>query len=551
MRHISLAAQFCLAVYAALVPLTVVVVQAGLISRKRLEVNTRRLVQVRKVKELAGSSLALLLTQETITQSILLNPDRMSEAPRKIDAYDHNLATFEEMRKLTRSPELLGLVHQLARMEEEQLRPADTAILERVGEGDFDGARRVYRERYDPARDAYEQLVRQLDKLAERVAAGTQREIEQANQNALYFVTIALLCGIALVGIVVLTVGRRMSRRLNGMVGILDAVSSGDLTQRLDSDSGDEVGRLGTRLNVTLERVGHTIAEIDGQSASLATASEELTDVSQQMGANAEETSMQAAGVAAAAGQVSRNVLTVATSTEEMTVSIREIARHACEAARIAENASVLARNTHGTVEKLGESGTEIGNVVKVISRVAEQTHMLALNATIEAARAGEAGQGFAVVAQEVKELARETARSSDDIRARINRMQEHTSDAVAAIREILSIIDQLDSISGTIAGAVEEQAATTNEISRNVAEAAQGSAQIAETMDSVAQVAGSTSEGAARAQLAATRLASMAGELTSLLSQFQYGGVSTAASPVPEEAQPPPPRKQPCTVSA
>ena len=202
---------------------------------------------------------------------------------------------------------------------------------------------------------------------------------------------------------------------------------------------------------------------------------QELTSVSQQMAANAEETAAQANVASAAAEQVSKNVTTVATGAEEMGASIKEIAKNANEAARVATSAVKVAEKTNATVAKLGESSAEIGNVIKVITSIAQQTNLLALNATIEAARAGEAGKGFAVVANEVKELAKQTAKATEDISRKIEAIQADTKGAVEAIAQIGKIINQINDIQNTIASAVEEQTATTGEISRNVGRGGQG----------------------------------------------------------------------------
>ncbi|HEY2787445.1 MAG TPA: PAS domain-containing methyl-accepting chemotaxis protein [Fimbriiglobus sp.] len=258
------------------------------------------------------------------------------------------------------------------------------------------------------------------------------------------------------------------------------------------------------------------------QSATvLASASSELTAVSQQMAANAEETAAQANVASAAAEQVSRNVSTVATGTEEMGASIKEIAKSANDAARVATTAVKVAQTTNTTVAKLGESSAEIGNVVKVITSIAQQTNLLALNATIEAARAGEAGKGFAVVANEVKELAKQTAKATEDISRKIEAIQTDSKGAVEAIAKIGTIINQINDLQNTIASAVEEQTATTGEISRNVAEAAKGSTEIARNVTAVAQAARGTTEGAANTRTSADELTRLAVDLQKLVSQF------------------------------
>ncbi|WP_435746881.1 methyl-accepting chemotaxis protein, partial [Nocardioides sp. SYSU DS0663] len=189
---------------------------------------------------------------------------------------------------------------------------------------------------------------------------------------------------------------------------------------------------------------------------------------------------------------------------------------------RVASQAVSTVESTNETVAKLGTSSQEIGNVVKVITSIAEQTNLLALNATIEAARAGEAGKGFAVVANEVKELAQETARATEDIARRVEAIQGDTGGAVEAIGEIASIITSINDYQLTIASAVEEQTATTNEMSRNVAEASTGTGEIAANVAGVSAAAESTTQALAQAGSAVTELSSMAHQLRTQVSQFK-----------------------------
>ena len=260
-----------------------------------------------------------------------------------------------------------------------------------------------------------------------------------------------------------------------------------------------------------------TLAAVMQSAQTLGSASEELSANSSQMVSNAEETAAQAGVVSAAAEEVSKNVQTVATGTEEMSASIREIAKNAQDAAKVAASAVRTVETTTATVTKLGESSAEIGKVIKVITSIAQQTNLLALNATIEAARAGEAGKGFAVVANEVKELAKETAKATEDISAKIEAIQADTKNAVTAIGEISAVIVKINDYQNTIASAVEEQTATTNEMSRNVAEAAKGSSEIAANITGVATTAKSTTEGANDTQKASVELSRMAASLQEL----------------------------------
>jgi methyl-accepting chemotaxis protein len=209
-------------------------------------------------------------------------------------------------------------------------------------------------------------------------------------------------------------------------------------------------------------------------------------------------------------------VQTVAAGVEEMSASIREIAKNAQEAAKIAGVGVKASESATETISKLGLSSAEIGKVIKTITSIARQTNLLALNATIEAARAGEAGKGFAVVANEVKELAKETAKATEDISQKIETIQGDTRHAVAAISEINEVITKISDYQTTIATAVEEQTATTNEINRNVSEAAKGSSEIAENIVGVAEAARNTTMGASDTEKAAIELARMAAALQS-----------------------------------
>ena len=270
---------------------------------------------------------------------------------------------------------------------------------------------------------------------------------------------------------------------------------------------------------LALVKVLNDVAE---NAQTLSSASEELTANSQQMVANAEETSLQAGVVSTGAQRVSANVQTVAAGSEEMSASIREIAKNAQEAAKVAAVGVKAAGSATETISKLGLSSEEIGKVIKTITSIARQTNLLALNATIEAARAGEAGKGFAVVANEVKELAKETAKATEDISQKIESIQADTKHAVDAISEINLVINKISDYQNTIASAVEEQTATTNEINRNITEAARGSTEIAENIVGVATSAKNTSLGASDSEKAALELAKLASALQSTVMAAQ-----------------------------
>ncbi|RZA05081.1 MAG: methyl-accepting chemotaxis protein, partial [Proteobacteria bacterium] len=226
--------------------------------------------------------------------------------------------------------------------------------------------------------------------------------------------------------------------------------------------------------NKLMEFEGY-LALLEETSNSLAAAATELTATAGQLSGTAARTNEEANAAASASELITVGVQTVATNIEEMVASIKEISRSANESADMSRLTSSKAQEANRTVTQLGSSSLEIGEVIKVISSIAQQTNLLALNATIEAARAGDAGKGFAVVANEVKELAKQTAKATQDITNKIGAIQKDSQLAVAAIGEIAGAIDRLNGISGTIAAAVEEQTATTNEVSRVVQEASKG----------------------------------------------------------------------------
>jgi methyl-accepting chemotaxis protein len=301
-----------------------------------------------------------------------------------------------------------------------------------------------------------------------------------------------------------------------------EALGRGDLNVNVSPKSDKDL--LAKNFTHAVDSLRDTVRQMAESSSSLASSSEELSATSSQMSSNAEETAAQSGAVSSAAEQIASNVQTVVSGSEEMSASIKEIATNAHEAAKVAGNGVKIASEANQKVVKLSESSQQIGQVIKVITSIAEQTHLLALNATIEAARAGAAGKGFAVVANEVKELAKETAKATEDISAKIEAIQADTKGAIDGITEISKIIAQINDIQNTIASAVEEQTATTNEISRNITDVATGNQEIARNVTGVAQAAKSTTEGAEYTNKAAGELARLATTLQSLVRQFDYG---------------------------
>ncbi|MEQ8846155.1 methyl-accepting chemotaxis protein [Botrimarina sp.] len=328
------------------------------------------------------------------------------------------------------------------------------------------------------------------------------------------------------------------------------AQGEADLTQRVEIGRSDEFGELAASFNAFIERMQKILRQVSQASESLSGRSTELTSTATTLAAGAEQTGSQSATVVSAAEQMSQaiatvaatseqmsaNVRSVAAATEEMTTTINEIAKSAEQSANVADQAARLAEISNDRVGGLGASADEIGKVIEVIQDIAEQTNLLALNATIEAARAGEAGKGFAVVASEVKDLAKQTASATDDIRKRIEGIQASTGEAVGSIREITAVITNVNEVARTIAAAVEEQSITTREISQNVSQAAaatdlvvsgvsdsaRSSQGISQSMLGVDQGAKQTAGAATQTRHAGAEVSRLAAELRTIVSQFR-----------------------------
>jgi methyl-accepting chemotaxis protein len=343
---------------------------------------------------------------------------------------------------------------------------------------------------------------------------------------------------------------RRIARPIAMTTQAMRAVADGDLAGEVPyRERGDEVGQLAATLAVFKENarakerieterhheqerkavrqqaveasIGDFGASVGRTLAALVAAADEMRAASQSMSSAAREASRRGDAVSSAAEEASGSVQTVAAASEELSASIGEISRQVSHAADISRDAVHAAEDTTGKVKSLAEAAQRIGEVIGLINDIASQTNLLALNATIEAARAGEAGRGFAVVAQEVKGLAGQTAKATDEIRVQIEGVQSATTAAVAAIGEIGGRIAEIKGVSTTIASAIEQQGAATQQITQNTQAVARGTRDVSSNIVGVNEGVAQTSETAAKVLAAADGLHRQADDLRGEVDRF------------------------------
>jgi methyl-accepting chemotaxis protein len=393
-----------------------------------------------------------------------------------------------------------------------------------------------------------------VEEIAEHSNDLRDREVALSNARLQHQLTLVpgIMLAIVIASCVVsFLVSRGIAKPVIQIAAVIERVSKGDFEIRVPATAQrDEIGVIARAVQVfkdgmlekerlrTEQKEIETRASADRRSAmrkladdfenavgqivsTVSSASQELELAAGTLTKTADDTQQLSGTVAAAADAASGNVQTVAAAADEMTSSVNEIARQVQQSSQIALEAVHQAEKTDGRIADLSRAATRIGDVVKLITAIAEQTNLLALNATIEAARAGEAGKGFAVVASEVKSLATQTAKATQEIGTQISGMQTATQESVGAIKEIGSTIKRISEIAAAIAAAVEEQGAATQEIARNAQQAAQGTKRVASNIADVDRGAGETGSASTRVFNAATSLSKESALLRSEVQDF------------------------------
>lgn len=546
-------------------PLLVVALAAGgliLYARANLLAQSG---QTRQIVDVQAKRLALIL-------GVQIDVGEISVQARNLvlETRESQMAGYETRIKQAKA-HAFGLIDELGRLAasaerratDETLRQTLTAlgtIIDRViasaEQGDSELARDILLGEGNPLRAKLWELAQaRVDVLTAELQQARDASELSASRATVTLVVAAAIGLVAAIAAGVAVVARGVTAPLGRLVRTLERMGHGEIDSEIrEAARGDEIGAVGRAVEGIKRMVAEKAAEqaeirrrADAEAAAerrraraeladnferamggivgaVSNSATELQKAAQGMTDTASIAAMQAATVAAAAEEAAGNVQTVATAAEELGTSVQEIGRQITGSADLTRTAAREAGQTAQLVKALNQTSVKIGEMVGLIANIASQTNLLALNATIEAARAGEAGRGFAVVATEVKELASQTAKVTDEITGQIGAIRAVTENAVAAIEGITNRIGEIDGLTAGIAAAVEEQGAATQEIVRHVAQAASGTGEVTSNIVGVAEASEKTGAAAAQVLGAAAALSDQSGRLNAEVARFLNG---------------------------